>query len=67
MALTEFGKEVKKKLIDRDKSVGWLLAAVTEKTGLYFDNSYLSKISAGKLASPKIVSAICEILDIETV
>lgn len=65
MALTAFGKAIRKSLIDKDKSVGWLLEAVTEKTGLYFDNSYLSKISAGKLGSPKIISAICEILDIQ--
>ena len=37
---------------------------VREKTGLYFDDSYLYKIRSGKLATPKIVTAIREILDL---
>ncbi len=64
-ALTKFGKEIKKKLIDLDKSHTWLIAKVNEKTGLYFDSSYLHKIMTGKLHTPKIKQAICEILDIK--
>ena len=65
VGLTPFGKEIKKKLIDLDKSHTWLIAKVNEKTGLYFDSSYLHKIMTGKLHTPKIKRAICEILDIK--
>ena len=61
--LTTFGKNIKKRLIDMDKSPTWLIEQVAEKTGLYFDRSYLFKIQTGKLATPKIVNAINEILD----
>lgn len=64
-ALTEFGKKIKRRLIDIDQPDLWLVERVKEKTGLYFDSSYLYKIRTGKLANQKIVTAICEILDLE--
>lgn len=64
-ALTKFGKEIKKKLIDLDRNHTWLIAKVGEETGLYFDSSYLHKIMTGKLHSPRVVRAICDILGIE--
>lgn len=62
---TPFGKEVKKRLIDLDRSHNWLIDQVKQKTGLYFDASYLGKILTGKLSTPKIVQAICDILEIQ--
>lgn len=62
--LTAFGKDVKKRLVDIDKPQVWLIEQVKEKTGLYFDDSYLGKILSGRLATPKIVQAIREILDL---
>lgn len=62
--LTVFGKDVKKRLVDIDKPQVWLIEQVKEKTGLYFDDSYLGKILSGRLATPKIVQAIREILDL---
>ena len=62
--LTDFGKEIKKRLIDMDKSQKWLIEQVSAETGLYFDRSYIHKIMTGKLDSPKIVTAICKVLDI---
>ena len=62
--LSEFGKQVKKKLIDLNKSQAWLIEEVNKKTGLYFDNSYMYKIQTGKKTTPKIMEAISEILDI---
>lgn len=62
--LTAFGKDVKKKLVDIDKPQVWLIEQVREKTGLYFDDSYLGKILSGRLSTPKIVRAIREILDL---
>lgn len=63
--LAPFGKDIKRRLIDLDKSQLWLIVQVREKTGLYFDNSYLFKIMTGRIATPSIVNAICEILSIE--
>ena len=60
--LTAYGKAIKHRLIDMDRTQKWLQDAVTEKTGLYMDRSYMSKILTGQLETPKIVSAINEIL-----
>ncbi len=62
--MTEFGKEISKKLIDLGKPQNWLIAQVKEKTGLYFDDSYLYKIKTGQVATPGIVQAIREILEL---
>lgn len=59
---TEFGKAIGKRLIDMEKNQNWLIEQVRERTGLYFDSSYLHKIKTGKLATPKIVAAIRSIL-----
>ena len=63
--LTEFGKQVKIKLIQMDKPQKWLNEEVVKRTGLYFDDSYLHRIVTGKSNNHKIVSAIKEILEIE--
>lgn len=60
----EFKKKVKKRLIDFGKSQKWLEEQVREKTGLFIDGSYLNKIYRGERKAPKLVQAICEILDI---
>ena len=62
--LTPFGKTIKKKLVDLDRNQSWLINQVCLQTGLYFDGSYLHKIMAGKLDTPKIVQAIREILEL---
>lgn len=62
--LTPFGKEVKKRLVDIDRPQSWLIERVASLTGMYFDRSYMSKIQTGQLATPKIVQAIREILDL---
>lgn len=61
--MTEFGKDIKRTLVNMDRSQAWLIEEVKEDTGLYFDDSYLYKILTGQLATPKIVSSICKILD----
>ncbi len=65
MATTTFGKAVKKKLVDLDKPQTWLIEQVREKTGMYFDDSYLGKLLNGTLSTPKMVNAIREILELE--
>lgn len=62
--LTPFGKCIKKRLVDIGRDQNWLISEVTKNTGLYFDRSYLYKIMVGKLTTPGVVIAICEILDI---
>ena len=62
---TDFGKSVKIKLVELDKTQDWLIQRVREKTGMYCDSAYLWKVLNGVLAPPKIIRAICEILDIE--
>ena len=66
-AITPFGKEIKKKLLDIDRDQNWLIEQVRRETGLYFDGSYLHKIMTGKLNTPGVVSTIREILDIQPV
>lgn len=65
--LTQFGKEIKKRLVDMDRNQNWLISKVSESTGLYFDRSYLYKIMVGELNTPGVVKAIREILDIPDV
>jgi hypothetical protein len=62
--ITAFGKEIKKRLVDIEQTQTWLIEQVGERTGLYFDRSYMHKIQTGQLATPKIVQAIREILDL---
>ena len=62
--LSEFGKDISKRLIDLSKPQTWLIEEVRNKTGLYFDDSYMYKIKTGQLSTPKVVQAIREILDL---
>ena len=64
MAMTPFGKEIKKRLIDLDKEQKWLIENVSRRTGRYFDDSHLWKICNGVLSTPDVVEAICDILEI---
>lgn len=61
---TDFGKTVKKKLIDLDLQQKWLIAEVNRRTGMRLDNSYFQKIMRGDRNSERVTSAICEILHI---
>lgn len=62
---TDFGLCVKTKLLQMGKEQKWLEEAVTEKTGLFVDNGYMYKILTGQRSAPRIVAAICEILNIQ--
>ncbi len=61
---TAFGKDIEKRLIDLERTQGWLIEQVRQMTGLYFDYSYIYKIKTGQLSNPKIVQAIRDILDL---
>ncbi len=64
MAITSFGKSVKIRLIEMEKTQDWLIEQVRNRTGLFFDSSYLWKIMNGVVATPGMVEAIREILDL---
>ena len=59
-----FEKAVKIRLIEMDKSQTWLIEQVKNRTGLYFDSSYLWKVLNGVLKTPAILQAVREILDL---
>lgn len=62
---TDFGLCVKTELLRTGKKQKWLEEIVSEKTGLYVDNGYMHKILTGQRNAPKIVTAICEVLNIQ--
>ena len=62
---SDFGLRVKMHLLQIGREQKWLEEAVSEKTGLFVDSGYMYKILTGKRNAPKIVAAICEILNIE--
>ena len=64
---TDFGLCIKTELLRMGKEQKWLEEAVAEKTGLYVDSSYMYKILTGQRNAPKVVAAICEILNIQEV
>lgn len=61
---TEYGKAVKRRLIEMEQTQRWLEQEVSQKTGLYCDSSLLYKIFTGKAPGKKIVNAINEILQL---
>ena len=61
---SDFGLCVKTELLRTGREQKWLEEAVSEMTGLYVDSGYMYKILTGQRNAPKIVSAICELMDI---
>ena len=61
---SDFGLRVKTELLRTGRDQKWLQGVVSEKTGLFVDNGYMYKILTGKRNAPKIVDAICEVMDI---
>ena len=65
VTVSDFGKDIKKALVDRDQTQEWLMEQVRQDTGLYFDSSYLYKVLVGRSRNPKILDSICKILELE--
>ena len=70
--VSEFGKAVKIRLMELGRTQEWLVDQVRERTGDYFDSSYLYRILTGKLAAengtngkPGKAEVIREILGME--
>lgn len=64
--LTDYGIEVKTKLISMGKTQNWLIDQVKSRTGMFMDCSLLNKIITGRSNSSRIVGAINDILGINT-
>ena len=62
---SDFGLCIKTELLRIGKTQKWLEEEITKKTGLYVDSSYTYKILTGQRNAPKVVTAICEILNIK--
>lgn len=62
---SDFGLCIKTELLRIGKSQKWLEETVAEKTGLFVDSGYMHKILTGQRNAPKIVAAICEVLNIK--
>lgn len=63
---SDFGLCVKTKLLQINRTQKWLAEEVASKTGLYVDSGYMYKILTNQRNAPKVVDAICEILNIST-
>lgn len=61
---TDFGLMVKMELLKAGKKQQWLQEEVTKRTGLFLDSGYIYKIFTGERNAPKVVQAICDILNI---
>lgn len=64
---TEFGRAVKKALVDRGMTGVWLVEQVRLRTGMYFDPPYLSRLLRGQKRSAVFETAIREILGLRRV
>lgn len=60
--LTPFGKEVKHRLIDIEKTNGWLVSEIKKSGHENFDTSFLSKILTGKVKQSAYTDLINKIL-----
>lgn len=48
-----------------DKNQKWLMNEVRERTGMYMDSSYLSKLMTGRATSTPMCGIVYEILGIK--
>ena len=60
---TQFGLDIKVALMKMGKTQNWLIEQVKEKTGMFFDDSYLYKIITGQRKAVEMTNAIREILE----
>lgn len=60
-----FRKIVRKALIDKGKTIGWLADEINAATGKHFDTGYLGKVYDGQRGSKRVIEETCRILDLE--
>ena len=61
----DFRKTVRKALIDKGKTIGWLAGEINAATGKHFETGYLGKVFAGQRGSKRVIEETCRILDLE--
>ena len=61
----DFRQQVGIELLKRDKDRAWLCDQITERTGLFCDIHYLSRILNGKRKGKRICAEIRDILGLE--
>lgn len=65
-ALTDYGLDIKTRLLKLNKTQNWLIEEVKKiLPEKYLDTSNLYKIMTGKICSPEIMEAINQVLDIK--
>lgn len=65
--LSPFGVQVKLKLMEQSKTQNWLISEIKERCpNAFVDSSSLNRVLTGRIRSGAVVSAIREILNIET-
>lgn len=62
--ITDFEKTIKKRLIEKEMTQKMLAQEVSERTGLKFNQQYVSNVIRGSRTSPRVRDAISEILGI---
>lgn len=60
--LTDLGRDIEIKRINKGLCTGALCKAVSQETGLYFDRYYYMRIVRGENSNPKILQALESIL-----
>lgn len=63
--LCAFGKNVKHRLIDLDKTNGWLIDEIKRRSDGYMDTSFMAKLMSGKVTSKPKENLINQILQEE--
>ena len=63
--LTAYGKSIKQKLLDMDKTQNWLISKINERSSIKMTSSYLNRIMIGKVADSSAVPIINDILNIK--
>lgn len=69
---SDFGKAVKCRLVAMDQTQLWLIEQVKERTGCFFDSSYLYRLMVGTTPgkdgrgdNPGKIEVICDILGLD--
>ena len=62
--LTEFGKAVKIRLLELQKTQKWLIAELNSLEILKVDSSFLNKVLTGQVRKSRMEGLICQILSI---
>ena len=60
--LTPYGKEVKHRLIELDRTNGWLIEEVNKRREPKIDTSFMSKVLNGKVKNSRMTVIIDQIL-----